>query len=404
MIKNIIFFIDITPCQMTIINEDENIINLSPLLSDYFSVSQRTNKEEIFSYFFNETKYALITFNLKSKIKIIENDTIIYDNEISNFLKIYEFKENTNYTIIYYFLNFNIYSNPIDFQFYSHPKFFKHDFKKNPLIIYGNQDNDYYFDIDISDYKLGENIEFYATGYVHSIGYQFKNDFKEKNFIKFESYYNNIAIKKSKNDSSLIIFFKSNSIIGDYSMISLFKPEEINSDYNSVIKGPKLFLIEYNLLNGINSIGIESNESFFIYEQDVQNLKYSSYKESYIRYLNLFITKQNNLESDIYQKIFIYFNSSNNAIFTVKKLNYSIFSGYNRYQLYNKPTVEYFQLCQRDNTPKELYFYTSENNIYKIKEVYDIFSSIFGKFNTYFINENRIQNISDLNFDKNRRK
>ena len=42
--------------QITIINQDENIINLSPLLSNYFSLYPRTEKEEIFYYSFNETK------------------------------------------------------------------------------------------------------------------------------------------------------------------------------------------------------------------------------------------------------------------------------------------------------------------------------------------------------------
>ena len=187
---------------MIIINADDNIINISPLLSVYYSFYQRIiNKEEKFYYFFNKTKYALITFIIKSKIKIFENDSIIYENETQNFFKIFEFKENTNYTIIYNQIVVSKGFPTINFHFYSQPIFFKHDFKNEPAIIHSNKNFIYYFDIDISGYNLGENIIFFLTGDIsqseHSIGYQFKNDLKEKNYINFKTIHNYISIKKN---------------------------------------------------------------------------------------------------------------------------------------------------------------------------------------------------------------
>ena len=153
--------------QIIIINQDENIINLSPLLSNYFSLYPRTDNEEILYYSFNETKYVLITFNQNSKIQIFENERIIYVNESEKFFKYYEFKENINYTITYKCLKkVGLYS--INFQFYSQPKFFKHDFKKEPAIIYSDEISSHFledfkftFDIDISDYNIGQILFFF---------------------------------------------------------------------------------------------------------------------------------------------------------------------------------------------------------------------------------------------------
>ena len=376
--------------QITILNEDENIIHISPLLSNYFSFYQKLEKEEKFYYFFSETKYALISFitiDKKSKIKIIENDNIIYENDTDTFNKIYEFKKNTNYTIIYK-AGDPIF--PINFQFYIQPKFFNHDFKREPAIIQYNNNLKYYFDIDISDYLLGENIVFYLTGRKHNFGYQFKNDFKENNFIYCDTYHNYILIKKTKDDSSLIIYFQYLYNNPYYSMINLVRPEEIKSDYNAIIRGPKLFLIEYYILNGMNSIGIEADESFFLYEQEFQIQDDIQYELFDSKYLNLYITKQNNLESYIFKGAFIYFNSTNNINFRVQKFNFPIFSAHINAR---KPQIEYFDLCQGNNSPKELYFYYDSS-------WYEIFSSVFGDFNSYFINENDLQSISDLNFEQ----
>ena len=198
-------------------------------------------------------------------------------------------------------------------------------------------------------------------------------------------------MKKTKdNYSSLILYIQYNYRLGYeskyFSMINLVKSEEIKTDYESILKGPKLFLIEYNSLNGINSIGIESNETFHLYEQELQERDF----DSYYNYLNLYITKQNNLESDVLKRAFIYFSTTDLNSFKVKKFNYSIFSS-------TTPESEYFQLYQ-PNSPKELYFYTISNGLNEY-QIYDIFSSVFGDFNTYFINEKNIKNISFLNFE-----
>ena len=82
-------------CQMVIRNQDENIININPLLSNYFSFLQKIqNKEEKIYYYYNQTQYVLISFYSQIyKIQIIENNTIIYDNETKTFFEQYEFKK-----------------------------------------------------------------------------------------------------------------------------------------------------------------------------------------------------------------------------------------------------------------------------------------------------------------------
>ena len=117
-----------------------------------------------------------------------------------------------------------------------------------------NHKKEYFFEIDISNYKIGENIIFYITTLDLRISYQYKKIFNGKNLISdcFDSYF--ISIKKVRDDSSLIINFEntfSNLII-----LNLIKVEEIKSDYQSVVNGPKFFFIDYNLLNGMNSIGM----------------------------------------------------------------------------------------------------------------------------------------------------
>ena len=178
-------------------------------------------------------------------------------------------------------------------------------------------------------------------------------------------------------------------------MINLFKPKEIQTEFNSVIEGPALLFIDYNSLNDINSISIESNKKFYINEQYSLDNDLIGEKDSKIIITNLYITKYNNLEPHNYKRAFIYFNSKGNAWLKVKKLDYSIFEGYSVKDYY--PETEYFQLCQGENSPKELYFYTKKN--YDNGPI-EFFSSVFGNYNNFFINENTIKNISDLNFDK----
>ena len=221
-----------------------------------------------------------------------------------------------------------------------------------------------------------------------TIGYQFKSILNEKNLIYATSKSNFITIKKTRDDPALIIY----NLIGayQYTILNLIKAEEIKSDYELTINGPKFFLLEYSLLNGMNSIGIESDIPFYLYEQTLYKYDVSNNKF----YLNLFITIHNNIEFHYPKNALIYFNSKEKSLFRVKKFEYSFF--YVK-DYYNTPSYsEYFQLCQGKDSPKELYFYNF--NDYKLK--YSSFSSVFGNFNIYFIKEGNIKKLSDLDFDK----
>ena len=62
-----------------------------------------------------------------------------------------------------------------------------------------------------------------------------------------------------------------------------------------------------------------------------------------------------------------------------------------------EPNDEYFQLCQGENTLNELYFYTSINVVGYSEE---LFTSVFGDFESYYINEEDIKTLSDFDFNK----
>ena len=375
--------------QIVILNEENNFISLSPSLSDHYSFYLKEYTELFYSY--NETKYALIGFKDEGKIKIIENDNnTIYENKTKSYSSIIEFKKNNKYTII--FNNTNDYSL-FSVKFFDEPKFFKHNFKNGPIILY-QTNYDYYFELDISDYKIGENIILLSSysSSLFKIGYQFKSILNDKNLIYEDFDRGFITITKTKDDPSLIIYFYSR--VNYYNILNLIKAEEIKSDYELTINGPKYFLLEYHLLNGMNSIGIESDIPFYLYEQTLY--KYSpDYKKFY---LNLFITNQNNIEFHYNKKALVYFNSKEKSLFRVKRYDHSFFYVEDGFESpsYN----EYFQLCQGEDSPKELYFYNSNYYRYPYGFKYCSFSSVFGNFNTYFIKGNNIKKLSDLDFDK----
>jgi hypothetical protein len=68
-------------------------------------------------------------------------------------------------------------------------------------------------------------------------------------------------------DDSSLILYVNNHYLSLLDFINNNDIEEIREEYNKVINGKKYFLIDYYTVNGLNSIGIISNESFFIYEQ-----------------------------------------------------------------------------------------------------------------------------------------
>ena len=82
--------------------------------------------------------------------------------------------------------------------------------------------------------------------------YRFKKEFNGKNFISLGQHYygNYIIIKKTIEDSSLILYVKHDL----YSLLHFINEdvEEIKSNYNEIIQGPKYFLIDYNTMNNLN--------------------------------------------------------------------------------------------------------------------------------------------------------
>jgi len=257
-----LYQIDNTPSsfiQFSIINKETSIFNLNPSLSrDYTLFPREDSKEECFYYSFNKDKYALIYYN--DSIKIKENDIIIYNSNKKNLFK---FKKDLKY-YIYYKSN-----SPIHIQFHDEDTFFKYNLDDFPILLYGNE-NEYNFEINISDYNVGEYIIFQASDrIIWNIDYQYKNDFNKNNFINLGIFdkLNYIPIQKTKNDSSLLLHikYKDDKIFSECIELTLFNivkdAMEIDSDFNSTIKGPKLVFIDNHKLNGLKSFAIESNKN-----------------------------------------------------------------------------------------------------------------------------------------------
>ena len=188
--------------------------------------------------------------------------------------------------------------------------------------------------------------------------YQYKNHFIENNFINLGKFseINYILIKKDINDSSLILYIEANSYL--YLDLYKYKIDEITSDHNEMIKEPKAFYIDYYIFNNLKSFGIQSNQSYYFYEQKINKEITISNKE----YTNISIIKHSYIDSQIFRKLFIFFNVHNSTLFEVKKFNYTIFHTSNN--------NDYYQLCQGVDTKNEIYFYFNNDKSRKI--VYDI--------------------------------
>lgn len=157
----------------SIVNDETNKFNLSPALSLYYTLFPR-NRAESFYYSFDKTKYALINYN--GFIEIEEDGKIIYNNNNTN-SKVFEFKKDLKYNIKY------ISNSPIYIHFYNESNYFKYNKDDFPMILYGNE-NEYQFEINISDYKVGESIILKAYDYIEwYIKYQYKSDSKSNKFI-----------------------------------------------------------------------------------------------------------------------------------------------------------------------------------------------------------------------------
>ena len=380
--------------QIVILNEEKNVINLSPLLSEYFEIMPRNiNKGEILFYYFNETKYAFIQF-IKGELILTENENIIYNKSNEDFHKVFEFKKNQKYYIYY---NSST-SNHIFIQFYNESKFFRYDIKKKPILLLGNFTYNIEI-IDISEYDIGDYIVFQtydsaSYSYIFDLSYQYKKDFITNNFISLGTYqnFNFIPIKKAKNDSSLILKIKT------YSKFSFIldiykksKMKEITSEIIYNIKGPQLFLVDYYRINNLNSFGIESNTNYIFFQQ---NLAYQiSMRERDFR--NITIYKYDYFNPYIFQRVFIYINSNKFIFLKFQNFNFTIYNFH-----VSNYFLQYFPICTGGNSPKELYFYLS----YRILDKIMMFTPVFGNYDIFFIHEKEMKDLSDFNFNNNNKR
>ena len=365
--------------EILILKEDTNI-NLSPLLSERYRIIPRKKEDNLF-FSFNCTMFAY----LEGNIIIQENEKIIDSKKYSK--DIYEFKKDKKYDIIF--------SSKITIYFYVQSQFIKFDINKFPIIIYPEftRIQKYILEIDISNYELDEYILLQSEGdHMLNFKYQFKKELKHNNFIDLGAFpssfpYHYIPIKKTKDDSSLLLYIRqiSYSVGNDICIISIskFKVCEITSDYNSNFKGPKLFFIDYYKFNNLKSFGIESDHNYFILEQKFSSgISTSSIRTSSV-YTNLTIIGVNNDNSYYFKRALMIFNSTDNINLKVKKFDFSIFNIDNK--------ERYFQICQGDANNKELYFYIDSN---------EIFNPVFGNYNSFFINYSKIKTLSDFDFNK----
>jgi len=155
--------------------------------------------------------------------------------------KLIELEKNQNYTI-YFDKNGGFASFII--QLFNESKIFKHNFQNGPILLYNDK---YYFEIDISNYSLNDIIlfELYSSDN-YAFKYHYKTDFKGNNFIDLgnHKYYNFIPIKKTKKDTSIIIYIEYTTFTSFFSILYLipnYKVKEIKEEYNDLIKGPKIY-------------------------------------------------------------------------------------------------------------------------------------------------------------------
>ena len=115
------------------------------------------------------------------------------------------------------------------FNYLMNQKYLNIIFTMDPLLLYYYK---YYFEIDISNYNMNDTILFklYSRNN-YGFKYQYKTDFKGNNFIDLGNHhYNNfIPIKKTKNDTSIIIYFENHlgSLFSILNLIPNYKVKQI---------------------------------------------------------------------------------------------------------------------------------------------------------------------------------
>ena len=290
-----------------------------------------------------------------------------------------------------YYINYTS-DSPIYIQFYNERTYFKYNKKDFPIILYG-KNNEYFIEIDISDYEIGEYILLHTFhGVDYYIKYQYKKDFRQNNFINLEinEGFNYIPIKKTINDSSLILSIKYKRILTNLlSILNIVKDHVIeidsNFDFNSTVKGPKFLFLDIYKFNNLRSFAIESNKKFAFFEFAEENKFHLERKE----YNNFYLSRQNGENPLLYKRGFIYLNSTDNWQLTIKKLNFSIIE-----KLYNDPGQEYLDLCHGEEPKTELYYYKS--NYYFL----EFFTPVLGNFDSFIMDERDVKTLSDFDFNK----
>ena len=367
--------------QFSLLTEEHEIIDISSL-QNYSVFFQREEKEETFFYSSEETKNIQINLFEQSNLKIIEknekNENIIIEQEVSNYSEYFTFEKNKKYYI--YFLTKD-FDSPISFKVFNDTNYFKHNFNNGHLAFIRNR-NEYNYEIDISEYNIGDNIVFTFFGHIKKITlkYRYKNSLS-KNLLYLGDFtdFNFVPLKITTKDTSIILNLNCNNDLSknEITVIDIFKYdfEEITTEYKQNIKGPKLFYIDCNNFNNLNSFGIQSDHEYIYYEREINN------RDIMDKTTNLKITKQS-ISTKAFKYGFIYFKTEDYSSLEVKALNYPIYSLSTTY-------ITYHQLCIENNDDNELYFYSLDN----------IIKPIFGDMQISYIEEKNVKSISDLDFD-----
>ena len=190
-----------------IIDEIKNDIYINPSLSNDFNFFQTSDKPMKLNYKYNETKLSLIRLFGKMKLMIYENNMVLYNHSIKEEYKVlkFKFKKDIEYNITFEDISYNKEST-IYFKFFDENKYntyIKHNFIKSSLYLFNNYE--YFIEIDLSKYKLGENfilLIFSNDENNYTLKYQYMNKYENNNLInigtsRISSYnFNYINLKK----------------------------------------------------------------------------------------------------------------------------------------------------------------------------------------------------------------
>ena len=224
--------------------------------------------------------------------------------------------------------------------------------------------------------------------------YRFKQLEKEIDLGKFSSSkgFQYIIIKKDINDDSLLISIEK---LKTYYFICLdiikYEIDEIKPENEIMeIKGPKIIYYDFSSFDMYISYGIYSDQSYFYFTNTNKGTDKTEIVSIEYNNLSLIFHEKNGVSLN--KKGFLFFNKENNNILEIKKFDFPIIHYESYYFFYG--FNDYFQLCQRNKSKNELYFYLDYD--------YDtqVILPIIGSFDSYFINKNNIKSFSDLDFNE----